>query len=302
MSARRKSRHSQRGSVLLAVLFLSGLLGIFAAVAATVMNAAADASRSFGEGIRADEAMRSTIEYIIARAGSSIQNASGAAVVGVGRTNVMVTVRDETARIDINKAPPELIAGIFQQVGVSADEAKVYAARILDWRDADDKTSPNGGAEKAAYRAAGRIDGPRNGKFLHVAELALVLGISPRAAAAVAPYVTVASGKEKINPMLADPPVLRALPGMTAERLLDFLDQRKRPGATFQSLISRLGPVQDYVSDETALAVRFEGRVQLSKASERRYEVLVSIAEGDSAPYRILAWDANPPDRQRYIQ
>jgi general secretion pathway protein K len=298
MSARRKRKSSQRGSVLIAVLFLAGLLGIFAAAAASVMNAAADTSRSFAEGVRADEAMRSAIEYIMARSGSAIQNARGTAAVGVGRASVTVTVRDETARIDINKAPPELIAGIFQQVGIGADEAKMYAARIVDWRDADDKPSPNGGAEKAMYRSAGRIDGPRNGKFLHVAELALVLGIPPRAAAAVAPYVTVASGREQINPRIADPPVLPALPAMTPERLLDFLDQRKRPGATYQSLISRLGQVQDFVTDETALAVRFEARVQLSRASERRYEVLVSVAVGESgSPYKILAWDANPPIR-----
>jgi general secretion pathway protein K len=296
------ARQRQRGSILLAVLFLAGLLGIFAAVASSVMSAAADASRSFGEGIRADEAMRSTIDYIVARAGSSIQNARGAAVVGVGRTAVTVTVRDETARIDLNRAPPELLAGIFVQVGVPAEDAKTFAARVVDWRDADDKPSQPNGAERGAYRAAGRIDGPRNGKFLHVAELALVLGIPPRVAAAVAPYVTVASGRDKVNPMLADPPVLRAIPGMTQERMLDLLEQRKRPGATLKSLISRLGAVQDFVTDENALAVRFEGRVQLSRNSERRYEVVVSVVDGDTAPYRILAWDANPPERIRSIQ
>jgi general secretion pathway protein K len=302
MTARRKRSDRRRGSVLIAVLFLAALLGIFAAAAASVMSAAADASRSFADTVRGDEAMRAAIEYIMARSGSAIQNARGTAVVGVGRANVTVTVRDETARIDINTAAPELIAGIFQQVGVGADAAKMYAARIVDWRDSDDKVSPNGGAERSAYRSAGRTDGPRNGKFRHVAELALVLGIPQRTAAAVAPYVTVASGREGVNPMIADPPVLRALPGMTAERLLDVLDQRKR-GATYQSLISRLGPVQDFVTDEAPLAVRFEGRVQLSRGSERRYEVVVSVADGDTGrPYRILAWDANPPERTRSIQ
>ena len=30
----------------------------------------------------------------------------------------------------------------------------MYAARIVDWRDVDDDISPNGGAERGAYRAA----------------------------------------------------------------------------------------------------------------------------------------------------
>jgi general secretion pathway protein K len=296
-----KRRDSQRGSILLAVLFLSGLLGIFAAVAASVMNAAADSSRAFAETVRGDEAMRSAIEYTVARTGASLGQTRGVAMVGVGRTNVAVTVKEETARIDLNRAEPEMLANIFVQVGIPAESARMYAARIVDWRDEDDKVTGALGAERGNYRAAGRTDGPRNGKFVHVAELGLVLGVPARAAAAVAPYVTVVSGKDKINPMLADPPVLAAVPGMTQQRVIEILDLRRRPGATFKSLQGSLAAVQDFVTDEPAAAVRFEGRVQLTRASERRYEVLVSVVEGDTAPYRILAWDANPPERVRSL-
>jgi general secretion pathway protein K len=296
-----KRRASQRGSILIAVLFLSGLLGIFGAVAASVMKAAADSSRVFAESVRADEAMRSAIEYIVARTGSSLAEARGVAVVGVGRTNVGITLKEETARIDINRASPEFLANIFTQVGVAPETARMYAARVVDWRDADDKVTGSAGAERGNYRGAGRTDGPRNGKFLHVAELALVLGLPARVAAAIAPYVTVVSNKERVNPMLADPPVLAAIPGMTQQRVAEILDLRRRPGATFKSLQGSLSTVQDFVTDEPAAAVRFEGRVQLSRASERRYEVVVSVIEGDMVPYRILAWDANPPDRIRNL-
>lgn len=294
-----KQRDSQRGSILLAVLFLSGLLGIFAAVAASVMNAAVDSSRAFAETVRGDEAMRSAIEYTVARTGSSLAQSRGVALVGIGRTNVAVTVREETARIDLNRADPDMLTNIFVQVGIPAESARMYAARIVDWRDEDDKVTGALGAERGNYRAAGRTDGPRNGKFVHVAELGLVLGVPARAAAAVSPYVTVVSGRDKINPMLADRPVLAAVPGMTQQRVMEIMDLRRRPGATFKSLQGSLAAVQDFVTDEPAAAVRFEGRVQLSRASERRYEVVVSVVEGDSAPYRILAWDANPPERVR---
>ena len=296
-----KKRDSQRGSILLAVLFLSGLLGLFAAVAASVMNAAVDSSRAFAETVRGDEAMRSAIEYTVARTGSSLAQSRGVAMVGIGRTNVAVTVREETARIDLNRADPEMLTNIFVQVGISAESARLYAARIVDWRDEDDKVTGALGAERGNYRAAGRTDGPRNGKFVHVAELGLVLGVPARAAAAVSPYVTVVSGRDKINPMLADPPVLAAVPGMTQQRVTEIMDLRRRPGATFKSLQGSLAAVQDFVTDEPAAAVRFEGRVQLTRASERRYEVLVSVVEGDTAPYRILAWDANPPERVRSL-
>jgi general secretion pathway protein K len=296
------TRHEcQRGSILLVVLFLAGLLGVFSVVAATMMNAGADASRSFAEGLRADESMRGAIDYIVGQSGMNVMQAHGTALVQVGTTRVVVTVRDEAARIDLNRAPPALLAGIFRQVGVSADNATIYAARIVDWRDADDKVDPAGGAERGAYRAAGRIDGPRNGPFLHVAELVLVFGIPQRIAAAVAPYVTVASGRDKINPMFADPPVLLAIPGVAEDRVRDFIDQRRRPGATFEALVARLGKVEDFVTEENGIAVRFEGRVQLGPNNERRYEAIVGVVENDAEPYRILAWDMNPPDRIRAL-
>ena len=290
----------QRGSMLLVVLFLAGLLGVFAAVAASVMHAAAESSRTFANGLRADEAMRAAMDYVVGQTGAAIQQSRGTATIQMGRTRVLLTVRDEAARIDLNRAPPLLLAGIFRQAGVPADVAAMYAARIVDWRDPDDDISPNGGAERGAYRAAGRTDGPRNGPFLHVAELALVLGIPMRTAAAVAPYVTVASGRDKINPMYADPPVLMAIPGIDENRVRDFLEERKQPGAQLKSLISRLGPVQSFVTEENGMAVRFEGSVKLDGGNdERDYEVVASVRAGDNAPYRILAWDANPPERIR---
>ena len=285
----------RQGSILVVVLFFAALLGIFAVVAGSFMSSAADASRTFGNGLRADEAMRSAIEYVVGQTGQTIQQARGTAHIQIKGAKIELTVRDEASRIDLNRAPPELLAGIFRQVGVPADTAGMFAARIVDWRDADDKVSPNGGAERGAYRAAGRTDGPRNGPFLNVAELALVLGIPTRAAAAVAPYVTVASGRDKINPMFADPKVLMALPGTTEERVRDFVEERTRPNVEFANLITRLGQVENFVTEENGQAVRFEGRVRVAVNDVRRYEAVVSVIEGDSEPYRIIAWDANPP-------
>jgi general secretion pathway protein K len=295
------SQANQRGSILVVVLFLAGLLGVFAVVAATVQSAAVDSSRSFAEGLRAEEAMVAATEYIVGRAGATLNEAQGTAVIQLGKTRVTLTAKSEASRIDLNRAQPELIAGIFRQVGVSPENAVIYAARIADWRDDDNKVSPNGGAEREMYRAAGRIDGPRNGPFLHVAELSLVLGIPLRAAAAVAPYVTVASGRAEINPMFADPPVLMALPGASENKVRDFLQNRQRQGASFDALVRRLGTAPDLLTEEAGQTVRFEGLVQITANQERRFEVVVSARGGDAEPYRILSWDPNPPARIRVV-
>src|SRR5262249_44035282 len=101
--------HSQRGSILVAVLFLAGLLGIFAAVAATVMHAAADSSRGFAEDLRAKEAMRAAIEQVVGATGTSVQQMHGFATVALAKARVTLMVRDEASRIDLNHAKPELL-------------------------------------------------------------------------------------------------------------------------------------------------------------------------------------------------
>jgi general secretion pathway protein K len=289
-----------RGSMLVLVLFLAGLLGVFSAVAAMAMRAAVNSSRSFAENLRAEEAVRAAIEQTVAQSGGVIADMRGTNLVMLDQTQVAVTLLGEAARIDLNFASPKLIAGIFRQIGVPGDQADAFAARVVDWRDDDDQVE-KGGAERAAYRALGRVDGPRNGPFVHVAELALVLGIPAPVAAAAAPYLTVASGHEQINPMLADPPVLLALPGASVNGVRDFLARRSNPTASFETSISSLGPVEDFVSADPGAAIRFEARVRLGPNNERRLEAVVYILEGDSEPFRILAWDANPPERIRTL-
>ncbi|MPZ56884.1 MAG: hypothetical protein GEU91_10395 [Rhizobiales bacterium] len=292
---------NNRGSILVAVLFLAAVMGVLVAVATMSLQAGTDASRSFAESLRAEEAMRAAIEQIGALSGTTGPPRPGGTIVALGETNVEVRFYDEIARIDLNHAPVDLLAGIFRVVGVGPTEARQYAARTIDWRDSDDQLSEEGGAERTAYRAAGRIDGPRNAPFQHVAELSLVLGIPRRVAAAVAPYVTVASGSEMVNPLLADPPVLMAIPGLKEDQVRSFVDDRVHRNLAPKDLIARLGPVEDYVTDQTSKAVRYEGRVRFGGRNDRRFEVVVTTLPGDTEPYRILAWDANPPERMRQL-
>jgi general secretion pathway protein K len=287
-----------RGSMLVLVLFLTGLLSVFAAVAAMAMRAAQNSSRSFADGLRAEEAARGAIEQAMAQSGGNVAGLSGTTTATFGRTQVAVTVQSESARINLNLAAPELLAGLFRQLGVAPDQANAYAARVVDWRDEDDKVQKEG-AERAAYRALGRVDGPRNGPFVHVAELGLVLGIPAPLAAAATPYLTVASGQEQINPMLADPPVLLAIPGVSANGVRDLLAQRGKPGVTFAELVRGLGQVEDFVSEEPSQAVRFTTRVILAVNNERRFDAVVYVLPGDKVPFRIVAWEANPPERIR---
>jgi general secretion pathway protein K len=288
----------ERGSVLISVLALGALLGVLAAIASTVMHAAFGSSRLYADNIRAEVAAQAAIEQLIAESAGS-QEIGAYTTLRLGDVEVLARATDESARVDLNTAPRELIAGVFRIVGVEEDEAQRFAARVLDWRDEDHRPL-EGGAERDAYRGAGRVDGPSNRPFAHVAELALVLGIPTGIAAAAAPYFTVASRLDRINPMLAEPILLLALPGVGSAKAQDFLKARETLPLPFDRIAGRLGEVSRYVTDERGAAVRVDIDVGLGPGGRRHFEAVV--ARGDEEqPFRVVSWQAGIPHQRREL-
>ncbi len=142
-----------------------------------------------------------------------------------------VRIQDVGGLVDLNAAPRPLLAALIHRLGVAADRADVLAGRILDFRDLDSEPQPRGGAEDAAYERARLPFGAKDAPFDSPDELAQVLGIGFDLAARMKPYVTVMSGARGIDPLVAPPLVLEALPGLSdaARRLL--LSERMRAGA-----------------------------------------------------------------------
>ena len=79
----------------------------------------------------------------------------------------------ETARIDLNAAPKELLAGLFVGLGAPRASADSYADRIIGWRI--DARAGKSRDEPRIYRAAGLTYSPRGAPFQHVG------GTRPRA-------------------------------------------------------------------------------------------------------------------------
>jgi general secretion pathway protein K len=92
-----------------------------------------------------------------------------------------------------------------------------------------------------------------------------------------------------------------AIPGLKEEQVRSFLQARADRNLAAKDLISRLGQAEEYVTDQQGRAVRLEGRVRFGGKNDRRFEVVVAVVPGDTEPYRILAWDANPPERMRAL-
>lgn len=138
---------------------------------------------------------------------------------------IEVAIRDESGKVDLNVAAPELLQGLFVQAGLEPEAALVLALAVIDWRDGDLLVAPGGGAEAGEYRQAGLAYGPANRAFQEVSELRRVLGMNSALFARLQPDLTVHTGLPVPTPGFASPTVLRAM-GLPAEQVEQIVAAR----------------------------------------------------------------------------
>ncbi len=211
----RVMRH-QRGAALLLVMWLILLLS--GLVAGYAMSARIESMQGNGlaRSVAAREAARAGVEYAVSRL---LVNDPAQRWVPDGRSQnlvfdgaqVEISVRDETGKVDLNAAGPELLAALMRTQGEPADSAARIAGAILDWRDEDNLVQIAGGAEDSNYAAAGLAWGAKDAPFETVAELEQVLGMRPALFHALAPYLTVHGALAMPDANFADVPVLQAM-------------------------------------------------------------------------------------------
>ena len=220
-----------------------------------------------------------------------------------GEGEVAIVIADEAGKIDLNAAPDELIGGLFAAVGLEEVSAASLAAAIADFRDPDDETHL-GGAEDGEYRAAGLAWGPKNKPFEAVEELHQVLGMTRQLYVLAAPGLTVHSRSKGVDVTVAPAIVLLALPGVDAEAVAAFTEQRAGPPAqgplgTGQMAGAELGGARittlpglgrQYASRSRGrvFTVRAEARVRSGAVFVR--EAVIGMTRNIERPFAIHAW------------
>jgi general secretion pathway protein K len=204
-------------------------------------------------------------------------------------TTVAVRLSDESAKIDVNTANPELLKGLFRYAGLPEEEAVKLLDAVLDWRDPDSLKRPFG-AEEAEYSQAGLKGLPANFPFQSTEELQLVLGMRPEAFQRIAPMITVYSRQPGVNPHLASRSALLAIPGVTPEQVDLYLGDRERARAEGRALpvFTAAGAYATY-AQATAITARAE--VQLERGiTVQREAVAVLTPQFPRRPWTLLAW------------
>jgi len=222
---------AQRGAALLLVLWLVillvGIISVFALGART--------ENLEGRTLARSAAARYAAEAGIEVAAYHLQNPDGdARWVPDGRSvefnwggeRLRVRVVDESAKVDLNIASPELLSGLMQALGVDFERSRQLAGAIADWRDGDDLLNAEGGAEDPQYAAAKLPYGAKDRPFETLSELRLVLGMDPALFEKMRPYVTLYSGLARPSPAYAGKPVLQAL-GLNEDQVAQAIGQRE---------------------------------------------------------------------------
>jgi general secretion pathway protein K len=218
-------------------------------------------------------------DHFVARATAPASVGRVTRDIAIDDTKVAVTIADESGKINLNAAQPELLASALAAHSTLdvADRAAIVDA-ILDWRDIDSTRRPSG-AEDADYASRKVGHGAKDAPFATADELLLVLGVTPAIYRQLAPLLTVFGNNTRVNVDAAPPEVLLALP--TADG--SPAGARLAPGRFDQRFVQTTGE-DIYTATGTATV----GTVTANVAATVRY------ARGDKRPVQVLAWSTAP--------
>ena len=230
----------ERGVALVIVLWAVMLLTVIAGNFVFAMRTETLVARNAVSGAQAEATANGAVHRALYETFKPAANAGTWKADGRERqweqngAKIRVVMMDESGKIDINTSSDELLGGLLLSVGVDAEKSARLLDAILDWRDTDALTRPNG-AESGAYQAAGLPYEPANAPFDAVEQLQQVLGMSHDIYLRIAPLLTTHSRQPGINTLVAPRGVLMAIPGADPAQVDAYIEQRQQSLASGQT-------------------------------------------------------------------
>ncbi len=278
------------GFIVVAVLWMLGALSVLASIYALYVTSTASTFRAYDDHLQTEGLVSAALELTAFRlqtAAPQSRPSHGYFEFRLGQANVAVEFQSEAARIDLNKAPKELLAGLFITLGARPDDANVYSDRIIGWRTAP---SANQTSEAEDYRMARIAYQPRGAPFPHANELTLVRSLPTPLVERALPFLTVYSGRPEVNVLDAAPEIIAALPGMTSDLLQVFLKQRQASPGNAELLLPLLQDSRKYAVAEGGKTFRVKAGITLDDGITESAEVVILLLEEGDQPFAVLSW------------
>jgi general secretion pathway protein K len=275
---------SEQGVVIVAVLWILMALSALAAILSLYLSASAQALTVNDTALKTEALVSASLElttYKLMLASEKERPPRGSFRFRMDDADVLVTFTSEAARVDLNFAPKELLAALFAGLGAQKEAALYDADRIIGWRSNPAPGSAND--EEALYNMAGLSYPPRQALFVHVSELALVVGLPPALVDRALPLVTVFNGSSGVDPAIAEPEVIAALPDKGSNKMKDALSSDTSAVGNASAPVTTEATAAKSTCYRLAVTINFDnGRRTASEAV---------IALGNKVePYRVLSW------------
>jgi general secretion pathway protein K len=272
------STRRQGGYALVSVLWILGLLALAVSTMSVFTVNSLSVIASSTDRLAGDALLRAAVENSVMKilSESPKRSVSGRGQWRVGAGVARSSWLGESGRIDINTAPPILIANLIARETLDANDANEFTNIILS-RRRDAAGSP-----------------PTLGPFRHVGELVLE-GLPSVLLDRLNPYITIYSGADRLDPRLASSDVLSLLPDMTEARTRGLLALRAADTPDVSAWSNEAGPAAAaLLSLERGSTARIRAEARLDNGFTTASEVVVIMYEDDKEPYRVLSWEDRP--------
>jgi general secretion pathway protein K len=262
---------SDRGFILVAVLWLAGLIAALATgfmlkvriEALTTANVNQNAQSEYV----ADGMARLTGWRLAVHPEQFSANARSFQCVWNDRVTVAVTIQDQAGLADLNTMPPVFFETLFQKLGAAPAIARDLSLAMVDFRDAD-SVSMTGAAEPETYPE--RDFGPKNSPFQAIEEIDQLPGMDEALYRKLLPLVTVYSSQPGIEPLSA-PQELKRMFGETTDGVFT-------------------GELAPYQGSSQRKTFGIDVRVTNENGSRFRRKVIAVVLQQPEQPFVFLEW------------
>jgi general secretion pathway protein K len=274
----------RRGAVLMAVLWSISLLAALAMAAAVTFRGFTGVMSVDRNRLERDALITAGLEIaagVVLDLGKTIPLIDLERTVALSTGSVNVRLNDEGGRIDVARAPAEVLAAMLRAAGAPPATAAGVAKTMIEQRGNAPRSGPD----------ARRVPVLATTHEQALASIGQIVGMRAQWLAAIAPLTTI-YGSETVNLLTAPRGVIAALPGVDASRLDAFLAERRVASSDTNRLAQMLGPAQPYVSAKPQRIAAVELRAMLAAGQARNSvagaRAVIAVLPEDSEPFRVL--------------
>lgn len=205
--SRKISHNADDGFVLVAVIWIAGLLAVISTAFVVTVRSHTLLARNVVFNTKAEYVADGMAKAVALKL---------AAHVGLDRSGVITfchwssdisvawRIQDQAGLVDLNTASPQVMAALLAGLGLQ----KLGVSDVVDFRDPDN-IAIGGGAEPPNYN--GKSYGPKNAPFALTAEVDQLPGIDDQSFKLLLPLVTVQSQQQGFDPTVAPENLIKIL-------------------------------------------------------------------------------------------